>query len=158
MAALLVGAFLAGRYWPPRSAPAVAAIPAQVRERILLVAVGEHLDRSEMLLVELVHAEGPDSLNIAQERQRAQDLVASNRIYRQTALHAGETGLAEVLDELERVLLQIEHSPSSLSQAQLEEIQRRIEAQGILFKVRVIGSQVREKEKASARELAGRTL
>jgi hypothetical protein len=85
-------------------------------------------------------------------------LVASNRIYRQTALRAGETGLANVLDDLERVLLQIAHSPSSLSPAQLQEIDRRIEARGVLFKVRVISSQVREKEKASARELARRIL
>lgn len=158
MAALLVAAFLAGRYWQQGQAPGAAAIPAQARERILLIAVGDHLDRSGMLLIELVHAEGPDSVNIARERQRAQELVASNRIYRQTALRAGETGLANVLDDLERVLLQIAHSPSSLSPAQLQEIDRRIEARGVLFKVRVISSQVREKEKASARELARRIL
>lgn len=158
MAGLLVVAFLAGRYWQPRQAPPMAAISPQVRERILLLAVGGHLDRSEMLLVELVNAEGKGSTNINAEKHRAEDLVASNRLYRQAALRSGDTGMANVLDELERTLLRIAHSPSSLTPAELDQLRRRIEAQGIVFKVRVISSQVREKEKASVREPARNAL
>ncbi|MGH9704215.1 MAG: hypothetical protein ACRD4K_12645, partial [Candidatus Acidiferrales bacterium] len=57
MAAVVIAAFVVGRYWPrPQiEGPRVetAAISAPVRERILLVAVGDHLDRSHMLLLEL---------------------------------------------------------------------------------------------------------
>jgi hypothetical protein len=38
--------------------------------------------------------------------------------------------------------MQIVNSPSRLSPAEVGELQKRIEAKGILFKVRVIGSQV----------------
>ena len=55
LAASLVLAFLLGRHWPHET-PAPAAVSAAARERILLVAVGDHLERSEMLLVELVNA------------------------------------------------------------------------------------------------------
>jgi hypothetical protein len=158
MAAALVVTFLAGRYWQRAQTPrSIGSLPAQARERILLVAVGDHLDRSQMLLIELEHAGGRGPVDIATEKQRAEDLVASNRLYRQTAARAGDAGLANALDELERMLLQIAHSPSELTPGELEQIQRRIEAQGILFKVRVIRSQVREKEAHPVLDVAGRT-
>lgn len=154
---LVLMAFLLGRFWPRREAPPVAAMPAQVRERILLVAVGEHLERSQMVLIELVNAEPSGSVDISPEQQRARDLVPTNRLYRQTAARAGEVGMASVLDELERTLLEIAHSPSILSSNEFEALRGRIEAQGILFKVRVIGSQVEEREQAGAKELARRS-
>src|SRR5690242_7074105 len=58
LAALIAGAFLAGRYWQIRRTPQAAPISAQARERILLLAVGNHLERSQMVLVELVNADG----------------------------------------------------------------------------------------------------
>jgi|SRR5579863_557109 len=162
MAALVVAAFLLGRFWPrppaqvarsPQGAQTPA--PAAVRDRILLVAVGDHLERSQMVLVELENARGTGPVDISAERDRAEDLVAANRLYRQTAARAGEAGVANVLDELERVLVEVAHSPSEISPAQLEELRHRIEAQGILFKVRIIDSQVKQRERTSA-EKAGR--
>jgi hypothetical protein len=155
---LLIGAFLAGRYWQQRQSPPLAALPPQARERILLVAVGDHLDRSQMLLIELEHADGKGPVDIAPEKKRAEDLVASNRLYRIAAARAGDAGLETVLDELERTLLQIAHSPSELTLAELVRMQRRTEAQGILFKIRVIRSQVQDKEEHFARDDARRTL
>jgi hypothetical protein len=159
LAALLVLAFLSGRYSRTRNTQtASAAIPAQARERILLVAVGDHLERSQMVLVELVNADGKGPVDISPEQRTARDLVDSNRLYRETAARAGEVGVASVLDDLERVLIEIANSPSKLSSAQFEEIRHRVEARGILFKIRVIGSQVQEREKSAlAVPPAGRT-
>jgi hypothetical protein len=119
------------------------------------VAVGDHLDRSQMVLVELVNADGKGPVNISAEQRTARDLVGANRLYRETAARAGEVGVASVLDDLERVLIEIANSPSQLSSAQFEEIRHRIEARGILFKVRVIDSQVREREKSPSPEAPG---
>ena len=57
--------------------------------------------------------------------------------------------MASVLDDLERVLIEVANSPSTISSAQLEAIQHRIEAKGILFKIRVVGTQVQEREKSA---------
>lgn len=148
MAVLVTAAFLAGRFWPrppgtPGGVEPAAANASNVRERILLVAVGDHLERSQMVLIELSNARGRGPVDISAEQQRAEDLLDSNRLYRQTAASAGDTSLASVLDDLERVLLEIAHSPSQISAQQLDELRGRIETQGILFKVRVIGSNVR---------------
>jgi hypothetical protein len=152
-AALIVLAFLTGRLVNQREQQ-TASQPVEpagrvradesVRERVLLIAVGDHLERSQMVLVELAHAETRDELDISAERQLADDLVASNRLYRQTAQQIGQANVAGVLDELERVLVEVARGPSTVSMQELADIQRRIEAQGILFKVKVIGSEIRQ--------------
>ena len=153
LAASLVLAFLLGRHWP-HEAP--APVSAAARERILLVAVGDHLERSEMLLVELVNA-GTDGqpVDISAQQQYAEELVGANRLYRQTVVRAGEPGMASLLDELERLLVEVAHRPSSLSPSDLADIRSRIESRGLLFRVRVIETQVREKEKETTKTAAG---
>lgn len=161
-AMLLVGAFLAGRFYPPVRQPvqlakgtpslAPAGTDAQTGERILLVAVGDYLERSQMVLIELANANPKASLDISSEQERAADLVSESRLYRQTAAHTGNTAVASVLDELDRVLMEIAHAPSRLSPEELETLRQRLEAEGILFKIRVLGSNVRNQEEAPAAE------
>ncbi len=151
IAALVLVVFIAGRLSRSINGPsnAVAVDTSKVRERILIMAVGEHLGRSEMVLVELANS-GPQNagqkhVNISGEQRRAEDLLEENRLYRQTALEQGDSALAGVLDELERVLLDVAHSPQQVTPAQLEGIRQRIEARGILFKVRVVGKELQER-------------
>ena len=153
-AALVVMAFLTGRFVNLREQQSASqeaatsrravADEAMVRERVLLIAVGDHLERSQMVLVELSNAETRGELDISAERQLADDLVASNRLYRHTAQQMGQASVAGVLDELERVLVEVARGPSTVSMQQLADIQQRIESQGILFKVKVIGSEIRQ--------------
>jgi anti-sigma-K factor RskA len=153
-AALVVMAFLTGRFINLREQQSASqqtaatsrgvADQTTVRERVLLIAVGDHLERSQMVLVELAHAETRGELDISAERQLADDLVASNRLYRQTAQQMGQANVAGLLDELERVLVEVARGPSTVSMQQLADIQQRIESQGILFKVKVIGSEIRQ--------------
>jgi hypothetical protein len=150
LAVVVFGAFILGRISKHRDAVPPMASAEQVRERILVVAVGEHLGKSEMMLVELANAEprrGTDKLvNISAEQRRADDLLEENRLYRQTAMQQGDAALASVLDELERVLVDIAHSPGEITPAQLETIQKRIEDRGLLFKVRVVGQELQQRE------------
>ena len=87
---------------------------------------------------------------LSAEQRRAEDLLEENRLYRQTALEQGDTGLANILDELERVLLDVAHSPKEVTPAQLDTIRQHIEARGILFKVRVVGKELQQREETSA--------
>jgi len=94
--------------------------------------------------VELVNTPAGSHVDISDERQRARELVSENRLYRQTALTTGEQAIASVLDDLERVLVEIANSPARMSKADFEKMRTRIEQQGIIFKVRVFGEYVRE--------------
>jgi hypothetical protein len=151
MAAMVIAAFVAGRWSKPKDTGTPVASVAQVRERVLVVAVGEHLGKSEMVLMELANAapdnSGKKQINISAEQKRAEDLLDANRLYRETAKQDGDAALADILDDLERVLLDVAHSPDELTPAKLDSLQKRIEAHGILFKVRVVGKELQEKQK-----------
>lgn len=171
VAVLLAAAFLAGRYSsaPPPARTAgttprqpvattnAAAGPQLVRDRVLLVAVGDHLERSQMVLIELMNKAADGPVDISATQEWARDLVSNNRLIRDTADQAGERVVADVLDDLERTLVEIANSPSELSKAEFEQVRERIDGQGLVFKIRVLDSQVREREKSSARAIQTRS-
>jgi len=97
-----------------------------------------------MLLLELSHASEPGEIDISGQKQRAIELADANRLYRTTAQKVGDTSMVTLLDELERVLLQLGHQPSRLTSGDLKRIQDSIQSQGILFKVRVVRANVRK--------------
>jgi hypothetical protein len=147
------GTFFLGKRTGRNATPGEVADSGKVRERVLRVAVGDHLGRSERILVELANTEpqkGQKLINIAGEQKRAEDLVEENRLYRQTALRNGDAGMASTLEELERVLLDIANSPDEITPAQFESLQKRMESRGILFKVRVVQQDVQEREKSNS--------
>ncbi len=161
-AALFVAAFVAGTRvtWqrpgaapvppvaqkPPAASQPTAADRERVQAGVLLLALGDHLERSQAALSELVNTAGGPEVDISDEQLRVRDLVAENRLYRQTALRTGEPAVASVLDDLERVLVEVANGPSTLNAAEFDRVRRRIDQQGIIFKVRVFGDRVREAE------------
>lgn len=158
-AMLVLVAFVAGRVWPRQPAVpagntgltagaaatgAGAAAAGDTRQRILLTSVAEHLDRTERVLTDIMNA--PDTGDISNEQRWADDLLTTSRLYRQDAEDAGEQSVAAVLDSLERSLLEIVNSPSKITAADLEQIRRRIDAASLLFKVRVMSEELRQRE------------
>src|SRR5215470_12496029 len=159
VAVLVLAAFVAGRYLArdeaanaPGSAVQTAANPGAAasetgqRQRILLTSVADHLDRSERVLTDIMNTSG--GRDISTEQRWAEDLLMTSRLYRQDAVDAGEQSVASVLDDLERSLLEIVHSPTQISAADLEQIRRRIDAAALLFKVRVLSDDLRQRENA----------
>ncbi len=141
MLVMVVSAFFAGRAWRP-AAP-VQLADRGVRERVLMVAVGDHLERSQAVLAELANTGAPSGkLDISYERQAAEDLLEANRLYRQTASASGDVATESLLDELEPVLLEIAHSPPQVSAGEFRSLRSQIEDRGILFKVKVFGTRV----------------
>jgi hypothetical protein len=106
--------------------------------------LGDHLERSQMVLVELANAQPGDKGDIHLSQQRAAALVSENRLYQQTAAQAGDTEFSALLEELGHVLTDIANGPSDLSSAELEQIQHRIESRGLIFKIRVIGTNLQQ--------------
>lgn len=150
IAALIAAAFVAGRVTrselaPPGASQGAGTATADDAGRLMTVAVGDHLDESQMVLLELLNADTSE-LGIESEQLRARELVAANRLYRQTAVRAGDEGVREVLDALERVLQEIANAPPDVSARELAALRADIEQRGILFRVRVIASEMRARE------------
>jgi hypothetical protein len=117
-----------------------AALPQQARDRILLATVAAHLDRSERLLMEV--SNGSDAVDLSAESAWARDLLAANRLYRQSAQQAGRQRLAGLLDEIEPFLLDLAHAPEELPGEEIQDLRERIAAQSLLFKVRVASNRL----------------
>ena len=58
----------------------------------------------------------------------AEDLVASNRLYRRAATGAGEAVLADVLHDLGRVLVELSRAPAELTPSQEARLRGRLES------------------------------
>lgn len=152
-AALLVGCamvlavvFLGGRYWERFATKKtnIATTP-QATQRVILVVMTDHLDRTERLLVALEHAGSKDKMDNAELQLEARELLASNRLYRVTASKAGDPELASALDRLEGVLAEIANDPN-LSGADIERVRDNMNTQGILFEIRVLRARSSDQE------------
>jgi hypothetical protein len=158
MIVMLAAGFMAGHFiWKPQPvAPVAEAVPGpDGRERILKAAVEDHLEKSQRMLVDLANATGTSApFDVTRSRQRAEELLSDNRLYRQTAGQRGDAAAAEVLDDLERSLLEIAHGPAELTAAQLAELQARLERQGVILKIRLYGTGQRQQERAGAKDPA----
>src|ERR1039458_9332504 len=89
-AGMMLAAFFAGRFYPPAHSPqSVATTDSQAGERVLLAAVGDYLERSQMVLTELANANPKNSLDISNEQERAGDLVTETRLRSENAERNG---------------------------------------------------------------------
>jgi len=136
--ALLTAAFIGGRYWEQRKTnqPEVAG-NVQPQQRVVVVVLTDHLDRTERLLVQLNHADPADKMENVQLQSEARELLASNRLYRVSASKEGDPALAGALDRLERVLVEIANDPH-LTAADLDRVRKDMNTSGVLFEVRVL--------------------
>jgi Putative zinc-finger len=151
---LTVGAFLIGRWSRPAQAPMqvattlTASPAAAIRERVVLAALSDHLDRTERGLVELVNADDHGTIDISAEQAWARDLLDANRLYRQSARGTASPAIVSLLGELEPILLDIVHSPSRLSPDEFQSLRSRIDDRSLVFKVRVTGADLRARQQA----------
>jgi anti-sigma factor RsiW len=124
-----------------------AAAPGR-EERVLLNAVTEHLSQTEILLVEVMNgqqtAAEPDAWTF--QRTTADELVASGRLYRQTARQTGDLQVANVLEDLEGVLVEVAAAPDAVDRRDVDFLRARIEDDALLFKVRAVASDIRGRQ------------
>jgi hypothetical protein len=121
-----------------------AGLSEKDSRRVFLGVMNDHLERTEILLVQLTHADSSPA-DIPAEQARARDLLEENRLLRETAARCGDQAHAALLEDLERVFLDLANSPVQLSANEVAELRRRVENQGLLFKVRVSSEDARSK-------------
>ncbi len=157
-AGLMVTAFVAGHFYhQPKPLP-IAATDKKSGEKILLVAVADYLERSQTVLIELTNANPKEPVDISDAQAVAGDLVSESKLYKQTAAHTGDTAVAGVLDDLDRVLSDIAHAPSQLSPEQLAQMRQKLQADGILMKIRVLDPKLGNHEGPEAKPVPGQKL
>lgn len=162
---LLAGAFFAGRVWEQHKQPQVVAVKtpavrnaAPVKERVVVVVLGDHLDRSERLLVELKHADFESTETIAPLRDEARTLLAANRSFREEAAQADDPELATALTHLGGLLGELANQPSGLNAEALAKLQREMKSDRLLFEVRVLRSREPQLRAHVTQQMNGGTI
>ncbi|MEO8500152.1 MAG: hypothetical protein ABI565_04500 [Vicinamibacteria bacterium] len=151
LAACLVLAFSVGRKLGHVEEQSLSA--SQRQERVLLTALGEHLGRSRVTLVELnnreVTAEDLKDLQAA-----ADNLVTASRLFRAAAERAGEGQIAGVMEETERLLMRFAAAPDTEARAELDGLRKRVDSRDLLFRLQVMEAQVEKREKSLTRAVS----
>lgn len=152
-AALVVVAFLAGRSFMPKAAapqqPAAlqaAKSTAEGRERVLLVVLGDHLSRSERVLTEVKNASADAPPVVIADRDTLEDLVRKNRLYLEAAQASGQTSLANTLEQMQPLLLELARAPENPTADDIRTLQKRIEKRGAILELRVAGEEIRQRQ------------
>jgi hypothetical protein len=142
---LVVGAFALGRVWdrPPEEPSAPIAIDWASADRVLRAEVEDHFDRSERVLVELVNADYTIGDGISGGRARAADLVSAGRLYRRSAQNVGDAEVGSLLEDLERVLVDVANGPDR-EPDEIARLRERIDEQDLIFRLRVVKAELRE--------------
>jgi anti-sigma factor RsiW len=149
VAALAVGSFALGRIWdtPASSTRASVSDVRSVSERMLRSEVEEHLERSQRVLVELVNADDSAPVVLASDRERAADLVAAGRLYRRSAEEMGDADTRDLLEDVERVLVEVANGPDVETSKDLSEVRARISDQDLIFRLRLMTAEMRARER-----------
>jgi hypothetical protein len=99
----------------------------------LLAVSGEHFERSKLVVLGLVTKSGSQD-DWAYERDLASSLLGDTRLYRQAAEERGMQPLADVMGDLELVLLQTSMADQP-DEASLHQLQRLIRRRDLLTKM-----------------------
>jgi hypothetical protein len=159
-ALLIACAFYAGRLWEHRQ-PQISAAkqsPPETQQHVVLVLLGDHLDRSERLLVELKHADADSAKMVSPLRDEARSLLAANRACRQEVKQQDDPALAEALDHLNQLFDELANQPGGLNAAALARLQKEMNSGSLLFEVRVLRSRIPDQQPAENSRSKGGTI
>ena len=143
----VAAAFVGGSFWErSRTHLSLAANSTQAKERVVLLILDDHLDRSERLLVQLNHAGAERGDLDSSLQSEARQLLPDNRLYRQAIAPGGDPIMTAALDHLERVLLEIANSPDKLDSADVTRIEQEMNTDSLLFQIRVLRARTSRQE------------
>lgn len=148
-ALLLAGGFYAGQRWRQGKTQTAAENkppqPKRVPQPIAVVVLGDHLDRSERLLVELEHVDAGNADMMPPLRDEARSLLSANRICKADAQKVDDPALQTALDHLDHLLNELANQPGGLNAGSISRLKDEMDSDGLLFEVRVLRSRARNR-------------
>jgi len=145
VALLVACAFYAGQLMERKNHPTMAQQEQkapQAKQPVVVVVLDDHLDRSERFLVELKHADMDSAAMVSPMGDEARSLLAANRVARKDAAQENDPDLTTALDHLDRLLAEAANEPGGLNGATIAKLQDEMNADGVLFEVRVLRSRI----------------
>ena len=134
LAVAIGAAFLAGRESAMVSTPVASTEADAAAARVLDAYVAANLRATERVL--LTASNSDDASLLEGNRELAQSLVESNRLYSLAAARAGNTRLATFLRQIEPILISLANQPGSAAVQSSEDLRQFLDTTDLLFQVR----------------------
>lgn len=131
-----VVAFEMGRMSP--AAPTLVNTPpvSENRDtRLLEASLVNHFDSADRLLTEIANNQ-PGEIDIESEKEWAKVLLVANRLYRFAAEQAGQHRIAQLLADMEPVLIELANGAGQLTPDEYRLLRQSISERNLVFKVR----------------------
>jgi hypothetical protein len=158
--------FSVGRFWERRQShhgvtaqtTQTQAPSAQSPPRVVVVVLSDHLGRSERLLVQLKHADAENHDLLTPLQEEARKLLAANHACRLKAIQSGDADLASALDRLDHVLQELAKQPAGHDTTALTRLQHEVNADDLLFEVRVLRSKLTDSPTVATTKPKGKVI
>ncbi|TQV71559.1 hypothetical protein FLL45_20635 [Aliikangiella marina] len=109
--------------------------------RVLMSRLNDHLETSNRVLTLVSNGNGDLSAQIDQRKLLIEELIVFNRIYRRLAKNNGDNQLAELLRQMEVLLIELDNISTQQATGEslnaLNQIKERMEQGDLLFKLKI---------------------
>lgn len=143
-----VVAFQLGRHSPPPLPETKVVVPvAEVgggnhQARLLEASLVNHLDSAHRLLTEVSNSNVAE-VDLEAEKDWAKVLLVANRLYRFAAEQAGQHRIAQLLGDMEPVLIELANGAGQVTPNEYRVLRQSISDRDLLFKVRATNMALR---------------
>lgn len=143
IAMIAVVAFQMGRLVPPSMPTMVVDVPVDAmtnngnntQARLLEASLVRHFDSADRLLTEIANNQSGE-VDIESEKEWAKVLLVANRLYRFAAEQAGQTRIAQLLADMEPVLIELANGAGQLTPDEYRMLRQSISDRDLVYKVR----------------------
>lgn len=143
IAMVVVAAFQMGRMTPPAMPTMIADVPVDAtahngnntQARLLEASLVRHFDSADRLLTEIANNQSGE-VDIESEKEWAKVLLVANRLYRFAAEQAGQTRIAQLLADMEPVLIELANGAGQLAPDEYRMLRQSISDRDLVYKVR----------------------
>ena len=118
---------------------------ASESQRILINNVSSHMEISGRLLTMVSNGNGDLSQQIESRRQIIEELVVLNRMYRRIVEQSGDQQLANLLQQTESILIELNHTQVDAEQTELQDIKDRLEQSDLIYRLKVTNKKLDQK-------------
>lgn len=144
IAMVAVVAFQMGRMTPPVMPTQIVHVPVEAdannssnntQARLLEASLVRHFDSADRLLTEIANNQSGE-VDIESEKEWAKVLLVANRLYRFAAEQAGQVRIAQLLADMEPVLIELANGAGQLTPIEYQMLRQSISDRDLVYKVR----------------------
>lgn len=116
------------------------------RSRFVQASLRNHMNSASRLFLEIENAESYGVVDVEAERNWAMTLLVANRLYRLAAEQSGQARIAQVLADMEPMLIELANSDRVVSDAEFNALRQRLANSDITFKANATSRSLDERQ------------